>query len=52
MVPQDEQTLATQVAQLQQAASEGDNPQLLVMTDQEGGDVKQLPQRPSERVGA
>ena len=46
VVPQDEQTLATQVAQLQQAASEGDNPQLLVMTDQEGGDVKQLPNGP------
>jgi beta-N-acetylhexosaminidase len=31
---------------LQQAASAGDSPPLLVMIDQEGGDVKRLPQGP------
>ena len=46
VVPQDEQTLAAQVAELQQAASDGGGPQLLVLTDQEGGDVKQLPNGP------
>ena len=40
--PQDAQTLSQQVAQLQQAAEEGDNPELLVMIDQEGGDVERL----------
>ena len=40
--PTDPQTLSGQVDQLQQAASDGDNPQLLVMIDQEGGEVKRL----------
>jgi beta-N-acetylhexosaminidase len=34
--------LKTDVQQLQQAASAGHNPRLLVMVDQEGGDVKRL----------
>ena len=42
----DEQTLVQQVGQLQQAAVDGDNPGLLVMVDQEGGEVKRLPGPP------
>ncbi len=38
--------LKADIATLQQAASAGDSPPLLVMTDQEGGDVKRLPQGP------
>jgi beta-N-acetylhexosaminidase len=38
--------LRAQIATLQQAARAGDSPPLLVMTDQEGGDVKRLPQGP------
>jgi beta-N-acetylhexosaminidase len=38
--------LKADVASLQQAASAGDSPPLLVMVDQEGGDVKRLPQGP------
>jgi beta-N-acetylhexosaminidase len=38
--------LKADIAALQQAASAGDNPPLLVMIDQEGGDVKRLPQGP------
>lgn len=34
------------VTQLQQAASDGDNPPLLFMVDQEGGDVKRFPDGP------
>ena len=45
--PTDPQTLSAQVDQLQQAASDGDNPQLLVMIDQEGGEVKRLDGPPS-----
>jgi beta-N-acetylhexosaminidase len=38
--------LKADIASLQQAASAGDAPPLLVMVDQEGGDVKRLPQGP------
>ncbi|HEY7121746.1 MAG TPA: glycoside hydrolase family 3 N-terminal domain-containing protein [Solirubrobacterales bacterium] len=38
--------LKADVASLQQAASAGGAPPLLVMVDQEGGDVKRLPQGP------
>jgi beta-N-acetylhexosaminidase len=38
--------LKAEITALQQAASAGHNPPLLVMTDQEGGDVKRLPQGP------
>jgi beta-N-acetylhexosaminidase len=38
--------LKAEIASLQQAASAGDSPPLLVMVDQEGGDVKRLPQGP------
>jgi beta-N-acetylhexosaminidase len=38
--------LKAEVAALQQAASAGGSPPLLVMVDQEGGDVKRLPQGP------
>jgi beta-N-acetylhexosaminidase len=38
----DAQTLKADVQQLQSAARAGDNPPLLVMVDQEGGDVKRL----------
>jgi beta-N-acetylhexosaminidase len=46
--PANEQQLQADVAQLQQAAADGDNPPLLVMIDQEGGDVKRLPNGPPE----
>src|SRR5262245_28966298 len=42
----DAATLKADIASLQQAARAGDNPPLLVMIDQEGGDVKRLPQGP------
>jgi beta-N-acetylhexosaminidase len=38
--------LKAEIATLQQAASAGNNPPLLVMVDQEGGTVKRLPQGP------
>jgi beta-N-acetylhexosaminidase len=38
--------LKADIATLQQAARAGDSPPLLVMIDQEGGDVKRLPQGP------
>jgi beta-N-acetylhexosaminidase len=44
----DPQKLQADVKQLQAAASAGDNPPLLVMIDQEGGDVKRLPQGPPD----
>jgi beta-N-acetylhexosaminidase len=44
----DAQAMQADVKQLQAAASAGDNPPLLVMTDQEGGDVKRLPQGPPD----
>jgi beta-N-acetylhexosaminidase len=40
------QEVQASVRTLQQAASAGNNPPLLVMVDQEGGDVKRLPQGP------
>ncbi len=42
----DAQQLKADVQQLQQAASAGGNPPLLVMVDQEGGDVKRLKNGP------
>jgi beta-N-acetylhexosaminidase len=42
----DANKLKADIATLQQAASAGDSPPLLVMIDQEGGDVKRLPQGP------
>jgi beta-N-acetylhexosaminidase len=44
----DAQKVETDVRNLQRAASAGDNPPLLVMIDQEGGDVKRLPQGPPD----
>jgi len=41
-----EATVQQAVPQLQQAAAEGDNPPLLVMIDQEGGEIKPLPGAP------
>jgi beta-N-acetylhexosaminidase len=38
--------LRAEIAHLQEAAREGDNPPLLVATDQEGGVVKRLPEGP------
>jgi beta-N-acetylhexosaminidase len=43
---QDATKLKANIATLQQAAGAGNSPPLLVMTDQEGGDVKRLPQGP------
>jgi beta-N-acetylhexosaminidase len=40
--------LRAQIATLQQAARAGGSPPLLVMIDQEGGDVKRLPQGPPD----
>jgi beta-N-acetylhexosaminidase len=45
---EDATQLKADIATLQQAASAGDNPPLLVMIDQEGGDVKRLPQGPPD----
>jgi beta-N-acetylhexosaminidase len=42
----DAQRLQSDIRTLQQAASTGSSPPLLVMIDQEGGDVKRLPQGP------
>src|SRR5688500_4733126 len=44
--PRNETELSEQVAELQAAAEEGDNPPLLVMIDQEGGPVTRLPGPP------
>lgn len=44
----DEGTLTQQVARLQQAAEAGENPELLVLVDQEGGEVKRLPGPPDQ----
>jgi beta-N-acetylhexosaminidase len=48
VAPRDEASLQADVTALQQAAADGDNPPLLVMIDQEGGDVKRLPNGPPE----
>ena len=42
--------LRSTVAQLQAAAAAGSNPPLLIMADQEGGDVKRLPWAPPDRA--
>jgi beta-N-acetylhexosaminidase len=47
--PRNAQTLAADVDRLQAAAEEGDNSPLLVMIDQEGGDVKRLKDGPPEQ---
>jgi beta-N-acetylhexosaminidase len=47
VVPKNEATLRTDVKRLQDAASAGDNPPLLILVDQEGGDVKRLPGPPN-----
>ena len=44
----DAQKLKSDVQQLQAAASAGDNPPLLVMVDQEGGDVKRIKTGPPD----
>jgi beta-N-acetylhexosaminidase len=44
--------LSGEVQRLQRAASEGDNPPLLVAIDQEGGSVKRLPAGPPDRSPA
>ena len=44
--PSDEASLAEQLAQLNEAAEAGDNPPLLIMVDQEGGEVSRLPGPP------
>ncbi len=44
----DAQKLKADVQELQSAASAGDNPPLLVMVDQEGGDVKRLKTGPPD----
>jgi beta-N-acetylhexosaminidase len=44
----DAQKLKADVQQLQAAASAGDNPPLLVMVDQEGGDVKRIKDGPPD----
>jgi beta-N-acetylhexosaminidase len=46
--PSDPQKLKADVQQLQAAAKAGDNPPLLVMVDQEGGDVKRLNDGPPD----
>jgi beta-N-acetylhexosaminidase len=48
MLPRNERTLQQDVAELQDAAGAGDNPPLLVMVDQEGGQVKRLPGPPDQ----
>lgn len=44
--PRNETSLQSDVKRLQAAAEKGDNPPLLVMIDQEGGQVKRLPGPP------
>jgi beta-N-acetylhexosaminidase len=46
VVPKNERTLRKDVHRLQDAASAGHNPPLLVMIDQEGGGVKRVPGPP------
>jgi beta-N-acetylhexosaminidase len=46
--PRDSQTLTADVREAQTAAKQGGNPALLVMIDQEGGDVKRLPEGPPD----
>jgi beta-N-acetylhexosaminidase len=46
MLPRNESTLQNDVGRLQDAARSGNNPPLLIMVDQEGGEVKRLPGPP------
>jgi beta-N-acetylhexosaminidase len=46
--PRDGQSLSADIKQAQAAADDGGNPPLLVMVDQEGGDVKRLPDGPPQ----
>jgi beta-N-acetylhexosaminidase len=48
VAPKNEQTLRKDVRRLQDAASAGHNPRLLVMIDQEGGGVKRLKNGPPD----
>ncbi|MDP9189524.1 MAG: hypothetical protein M3O25_09775 [Actinomycetota bacterium] len=45
--PRNESALQEQLAPLNAAAEDGDNPPLLIMVDQEGGEVKRLPGPPN-----
>jgi beta-N-acetylhexosaminidase len=47
--PGNAQSLRADVQELQAVAEQGGNPPLLVMIDQEGGDVKRLPDGPPDR---
>jgi beta-N-acetylhexosaminidase len=46
--PRDAPTLTADIREAQAAAKQGGNPPLLVMIDQEGGDVKRLPEGPPD----
>ena len=46
--PRNAQSLTADVRQVEAAAKQGGNPPLLVMIDQEGGDVKRLPEGPPD----
>jgi beta-N-acetylhexosaminidase len=46
--PRNAQSLRADVEEIQAAAEQGGNPPLLVLIDQEGGDVKRLPQGPPD----
>jgi beta-N-acetylhexosaminidase len=46
--PRNAQSLAADVQRAQAAAKQGGNPPLLVLIDQEGGDVKRLPEGPPD----
>ena len=48
VLPRNERTLQQQVGQLQDAARLGGNPPLLIMVDQEGGEVKRLSGPPDQ----
>lgn len=47
--PRNAQGLRADVEEIQAAAEQGGNPPLLVLIDQEGGDVKRLPDGPPDR---
>jgi beta-N-acetylhexosaminidase len=47
--PRNAQSLRADVQEIQAAAEQGGNPPLLVLIDQEGGDVKRLPEGPPDR---
>jgi hypothetical protein len=46
--PRNAQSMRSDIQEVQAAAKQGDNPPLLVMIDQEGGDVKRLPEGPPD----